>query len=458
MSKKIEFCILAAGKGSRLKLGLSKALLDVRGKKSLDYTMSEIKKFMTKTACSCETSFVLAYQKKEVESYLLKHYPKVLSVEQKEINGTAGAVRSFLEEKKPSGDYVIVSCVDTPNLKAEIFETLLTHLEKGLDAVVASFKTPDPFGLGRIERREDGFRIVEEKEASKKQKEIKEVNSGVYIFKTSYLKEQIEKIDNKNASGEFYLTDLFLPGNKTEAICFDEANTFIGVNTLKDLNEVCRVMNKKKIDECLENGVRIMDPARTYIEDDVYIEAGVTIYPDVYLLGDTRVQSGCVIEPNVWLKDVHLENGVQVKGFSHLERALVKARASIGPFARLRPGTEIGEEAKIGNFVEIKKSVLEKGVKASHLTYIGDAQIGENTNIGCGVITVNYDGANKHKTKIGKNSFVGSDCQLVAPVSLGDETFVACGSTITSDLESGDFAIARQKQVTKKGLAKRFLK
>ena len=207
-----------------------------------------------------------------------------------------------------------------------------------------------------------------------------------------------------------------------------------------------------------ENGVRFIDLSHTYVDLDVKIKAGTCIYPNVFLEGNTEIGADCIIEAGSIIRNSILHNDVSIKAYSHLEDAIVRANASIGPYGRLRPGADIGEESKIGNFVEIKKSKLNKGVKVSHLSYVGDAEIGDQSNIGCGFVTCNYDGKDKHKTKIGKNCFIGSDSQTVAPVEIGDNCFVASGSTINQSMDDGSFAISRSKQVTKSGLAKKFLK
>jgi bifunctional UDP-N-acetylglucosamine pyrophosphorylase / glucosamine-1-phosphate N-acetyltransferase len=206
------------------------------------------------------------------------------------------------------------------------------------------------------------------------------------------------------------------------------------------------------------DGVRFLSPDSCYIEDDVQIEVGTTIYPGVTILGKSRIGKNVLIESNCFIKDSAVSDNAEILAGSYLEEALVHVEATIGPMARLRPGADIGPEAKIGNFVEVKKSKLGKGAKVSHLSYIGDADIGENSNIGCGFITCNYDGANKHKTKIGSNTFIGSDCQAIAPIEIGNDAFVAAGSTISKNVPDGAFAIGRSQQVTKEGAAKRFLK
>ena len=227
---------------------------------------------------------------------------------------------------------------------------------------------------------------------------------------------------------------------------------------MEQLAEVSKVLRARHLQKLMVSGVRFLAPETTYIENTVEIGVGSVVYPNVTILGNTKIAEGVVLESGTFIKDSIVEAEAKILANSYLEEAKVGPKADIGPMARLRPGTEIGTKAKIGNFVEIKKSKLAAGAKVSHLSYVGDAEIGENSNIGCGFITCNYDGANKHKTKIGSNTFVGSDVQMIAPIEIGDNAFVAAGSTITKSVPSEGFAIARSQQTTKEGMAKKFLK
>jgi bifunctional UDP-N-acetylglucosamine pyrophosphorylase/glucosamine-1-phosphate N-acetyltransferase len=227
---------------------------------------------------------------------------------------------------------------------------------------------------------------------------------------------------------------------------------------MEQLAECTSLLRARKIKQLMLDGVEFLNPQTVHIDDDVTIGIGSVIYPNVTLLGKTKIGERVVVESGAFIKNSQIQNDSEILAHSYLEEALVHEDVTIGPMARLRPGADIGSQSKIGNFVEVKKSKLERGVKVSHLSYVGDAEIGENSNIGCGFISCNYDGVNKHKTKIGKNTFIGSDCQMVAPISVGDDAFVAAGSTITKDVPSGAFAISRAQQMTKEGAAKRFLK
>ncbi|MDA9189766.1 bifunctional UDP-N-acetylglucosamine diphosphorylase/glucosamine-1-phosphate N-acetyltransferase GlmU, partial [bacterium] len=459
MSKSVNICLLAAGKGTRLKLNLSKALLPIRGKKSIDYLFDAYQEFFLKSGLKGSIGVVLSYQKEKVEDHLNANHKNssYFTIEQKVVNGTGGAVRDYLQAPESDADYTIVTCVDTPLLDSTFLVDLMEKLDEKQDVVVTSFRTSKPNGYGRIIKEGKNHSIVEHKDASAEQLKISEVNAGVYIFKTSFLKSKIESLTNKNKSGEYYLTDLVAMSNSSKVLCYEDAQIFFGINNIEQLSKVESIMNYKKCLELMNDGVIIKDPKRTWIEDGVKIAAGTQIFPDVYIHGNCQIAGNVVIESNCIIKNSKIEESSNIFAFSYLEDSIVGKKSNIGPYARLRPGTIIEKNVKVGNFVEIKKSTLKEGVKASHLSYIGDAEVGENTNIGCGVITVNYDGVNKHKTKIGKNCFIGSDTQLVAPVEIGEECFVACGSTITKDLKNGDLGIARSRQINKEGMAARFL-
>ena len=330
--------------------------------------------------------------------------------------------------------------------------------KENFDGVAASFVENNPTGYGRIVKTQKGFHIVEEKDATDEIRKITEVNSGLYLLKTSYLVEHLKAIDSKNKSGEFYLTDVFKDGFNVKAHCFPEGEIFLGVNTLQQLEMVEKALRKRKQKSFRENGVRFIDISHSYIDSDVEIGEGTVIYPNTFITGKTKIGKNVVIEMGAQITDSIIDDGARVLAYSILEQAHLRNNAAAGPFARLRPGADIGPEAKIGNFVEIKKSVLDRGVKVSHLSYVGDAFIGEETNIGCGFITCNYDGANKHVTKIGKNCFIGSDSQTVAPVEIGDDCFVASATTVNKSMPDGSFAISRGQQTTKEGMAKKFIK
>ena len=461
MNFSIGAVILAAGEGKRLKLDAPKPLAPCLDKKLVDFPIRELKKFYSQNNLSGNITAVIGHERDLVKSYIEKNNSDVMFAIQEKQLGTADALRAYFHSSTATlnYDFTLVICADTPVVSAaELTEMLSLLKSENLDAVAASFVENNPKGYGRIVRGSKGFHIVEEKDANDEIRKITEVNSGLYIMKTKYVHEHLKAVDSNNKSGEFYLTDVFKDGLNVKAHCFPDGDVFLGVNTLEQLERVEYALRNRIKGQLRAQGVRFIDSAHTYIDSEVEIGEGSVIYPNTYITGKTKIGKNVVVEMGVQITHSILEDNTKVLAHSILEGAVVKTKASVGPFARLRPGADIGPEAKIGNFVEIKKSVLDKGVKVSHLSYVGDAFIGEETNIGCGFITCNYDGVHKHVTKIGKNCFIGSDSQTVAPVEIGDDCFVASSSTITKNMPNGAFAISRTQQTTKEGMAHRFIK
>jgi bifunctional UDP-N-acetylglucosamine pyrophosphorylase/glucosamine-1-phosphate N-acetyltransferase len=461
MNLTIGAVILAAGEGKRLKLDAPKPLAPCLDKKLVDFPIRELQKFFSRNKLEGFKTAVVGHQKELVQTYIAGRYPDVKYAVQVKQLGTADALRAYFDSSTDTHklDYTLVICADTPVVsEAELTKMLELLQSEKCDAVAATFKEENPKGYGRIIRGSKGFHIVEEKDATDEQRKITEVNSGLYLLKTEYVLEHLKDVDSNNKSGEFYLTDIFKDDLNVKALCFPQGNVFLGVNNLEQLEMVETILRSQKIADLREAGVRFIDSTHTYIDDEVEIGAGTVIYPNTYISGKTKIGKNAVIEMGAQIKDSVVADNAKVLAYSILEGAKLGEKAHAGPFARLRPGADIGPEAKIGNFVEIKKSVLDRGVKVSHLSYVGDAFIGEETNIGCGFITCNYDGVNKHVTRIGKNSFIGSDSQTVAPVEIGDDCFVASSSTITKSMPNGAFAISRGQQTTKEGMAKKFLK
>ncbi len=459
---KIGVAVLAAGLGKRIGKKVAKPLVPLMGLKLVDYPLSAALAFSKEQELDSEFGIVVGHQKEDVQDYIEKRgYIKMSFPVQKEQLGTADALKSYYEgcSWAKDTDYTMVLCADTPLLSKDELGQLWKRLKNNnWDAVAATFNVDNPFGYGRIIRAERGFSIVEEKDATDEQRKINEVNSGLYIAKTSYVLEQLAKIDSNNEAGEFYLTDIFKSDLNVGVECFENAQAFLGVNNPIQLEESLKVLKSKINHFHQAQGVHILDSENTYIEASVSIGKGTTIYPGCYLHGTTQVGSECMIEPGSIIKDSQIADETIIKAYSYLEEAIVAKKCAIGPYARLRPGADIGESTKIGNFVEIKKAKLGAKVGVSHLSYVGDAEIGENVNIGCGFITCNYDGAQKHLTKIGKNSFIGSDTQMIAPVTIGESAFVASGSTINADVPDEGFAISRGRQVTKEKMAAKFLR
>jgi bifunctional UDP-N-acetylglucosamine pyrophosphorylase/glucosamine-1-phosphate N-acetyltransferase len=453
--------ILAAGEGKRLKLDAPKPLAPCLDKKLVDFPIREVKNFFSTNKLNGKLTAVVGHKRELVQTYIEKNYKDVFFAIQEKQLGTADALRSYFasSEETKKCDFTLVICADTPVVSENELSQMFNELrEKNLDGIAATFIENNPTGYGRIVRGAKGFHIVEEKDASTDQRKITEVNSGLYILKTSYVLEHLQKIDSNNKSGEFYLTDVFKDGFNVGVQLFENKNTFLGVNDLSQLEQVEFALREKIIRLHRSNGVRFIDSKNVYIDTEVEIGLGTVIYPGAYLTGKSVIGKNVVIENGSIIKNSIVEDNVQVYAYSSIEDSQMKEGSSAGPYARLRPGTVLGEKSKIGNFVELKKAVLEKGVKVSHLSYVGDAFIGEESNIGCGFITCNYDGVHKHVTKIGKNCFIGSDSQTVAPVEIGDNCFVASSSTITKHMPAGSFGISRGQQVTKEGMAHRFIK
>jgi len=460
MTDTIGMAILAAGEGKRLGKPIPKPLVEILGKSLVDYVFESANSFAQNNFNDVKTGMVVGHQKELVVEHF-KSFAIDFPVQEKQL-GTADALRSYFSGCPWAKDrnYTLVICGDTPLITENELELLWqTMKEHSLDGVAASFLTDNPFGYGRIiSEKGPGFKIVEERDATENERLVNNVNSGLYLLKTSYLLEKLALISNDNKSGEFYLTDVFSEQENVGYCTFKDSVPFMGVNNLVQLNSARLFMQYRINMKHLQNGVHLLDEGSTWIDADVTIASGSTIYPQVHLRGKTSIGEGCVIDTGSILTNSHLGKSVSIKPYSILEGADVKNDCAVGPYARLRPGAFIGESSKIGNFVEIKKAELKKGVSVSHLSYIGDAEINDNVNIGCGFITCNYDGESKSKTIIGKNSFIGSDTQMIAPVEVGENCYIASGSTISKNLQDGDFAIARGRQENKKGMAKRFLK
>lgn len=464
MGNSIGLVILAAGKGTRMKIDTPKALAKTAGKPLLDYVVEAALNFAAASSLKAEIGLVVGHRKELIEEWLQKHPSReyLKTAWQKEQKGTADALKACFNDLPHfwDFDYTLVACADTPMIQASEFQALFTELTSHPDlvGVAATFEAHNPKGYGRIVHGNNGFHIVEEKDANDKERNITEVNSGFYILKTKHVKEVLGSIGNNNKSGEFYLTDLFQDNFAVKPVKFPSEIPFLGINTMEQLAEVTKLLRNRKVKQLMLDGIEFLNPDAVHIDHDVQIGVGSVIYPNVTLLGKTVIGEKVVIESGSLIKNSTVHNHCEILANSYLEEALVHEKVTIGPMARLRPGADIGQESKIGNFVEVKKAKLARGVKVSHLSYVGDAEIGENTNIGCGFITCNYDGVNKHKTKIGSNSFIGSDCQMIAPIEIGNDAFVAAGSTITKSVPDGGFAISRSQQVTKEGAARRFLK
>ncbi|MGB9081672.1 MAG: bifunctional UDP-N-acetylglucosamine diphosphorylase/glucosamine-1-phosphate N-acetyltransferase GlmU, partial [Desulfuromonadaceae bacterium] len=377
---------------------------------------------------------------------------------QEEQLGTGHAVACALDALTGFRGTVLILCGDTPLLRGETLKNMLAyHRDNRAAVTVLTAVMDDPYGYGRVVRDASGrvTRIVEQKDADPEEQEIREINSGIYCMDSDFLFGNIRGIGNDNAQGEYYLTDLLAIAVRKELTCLAlptaDADEIMGVNDRVQLAEAGRILRSRINRDHMLNGVTIIAPEHTYIDQGVTIGADTTIHPGCRIGGGTVIGSGCEIDGNVSITGCRIGDDCHIKAASVLEDSELGEDVAIGPMAHLRPGTVLGHKVKIGNFVETKKIVMGEGSKASHLTYLGDAEIGRNVNIGCGTITCNYDGVNKHRTVIGDDVFIGSDVQLVAPVSVGRNSLVAAGTTVTVDVPPDSLAISRTPQVNKDG-------
>lgn len=445
--------ILAAGKGTRMKSKLHKVLHPVCGKPMIQHVIDNIK-----ASGVTEIVTVVGYGAEEVKRVLQSETAFSMQTEQL---GTAHAVRMAEDILKDKTGTTIVICGDTPLISVETLEQFIHHHETtGAKATILTAKTNHPFGYGRIVRNEHGSveRIVEEKDANIEEKLINEISSGTFCFDNTLLFELLHEVDNDNAQGEYYLPDviklLVARGELVEAYVTEDFDETLGINDRYNLAIAEKIMKLRINREHLLNGVTIVDPENTYIGADVQIGADTIIEPGVMLKGKTIIGENVFIGAHSIITDSEIKQGASIKQ-SVITESFVDEETTVGPYAQLRPGSDLGKQVKIGNFVEVKKARLDDEAKVSHLSYIGDAEIGARTNVGCGSITVNYDGKNKFKTVVGKDAFIGCNSNLVAPVEIGDYSFVAAGSTITDSVPESSLALGRARQTTKEGYYKK---
>lgn len=445
-TSRLSAIILAAGKGTRMKTPLPKVLHPVAGRPMIERVIRG-----AQAGGVTEVRVVVGHGQNLVRQVV--EPLGVFCFEQKEQLGTANAVKSA-DIDSMDGDVVIMNG-DHPLIEGEDIKSFVrTFRDERLDVAVVTAEVKNPGQLGRIIRQKGELKaIVEAKDASGETLKIREINTGIYIVRSTILDEYLPQIKNHNAKGEYYLTDLIalcLEGRKRVQAIKSSPRVAWGVNTQAELARATRYVYKKKIDKLMEEGVVVINPNATYVEESVEIGSGSVVYPNSFLRGKTRVGVFSVIEPNVLISDSQVGDSVQIRAGSYLEQCTVGHRCVLGPYARIRPESEIAEEAQIGNFVELKKVKFGKKSKAAHLTYLGDAEIGQEVNIGCGTITCNYAAdKKKYKTKIGDRVFVGSDTQFVAPIEVGDDAVIGSGSTITKDVPAKALAVARGKQVVK---------
>lgn len=437
--------VLAAGLGKRMNSSLPKLLHMLHGATMLQHVLNTLEELKPQ-----KIVVVVGEHVKKIKEFLQDD--SISFAQQKEAKGTGDALSKALPSLRGFNGTVIVVNGDTPLITPETLKKFLAlHDKKGDEISILSFTSQDPGSYGRVIRDEKGnvFSIVENRDATPYQKKIREVNSGVYAIKPKTL-HLLKKVKMNESKGEYYLTDMIHiarnEGIKVEAFCIGSEDEFIGINTREELEKARQLMKDRIIRRWLDKGVSFVDTDTVFLSSQIDIGKGTIIYPNVHLEGNTKIGKGCKIYPNVRILNSIIGDGAIIKDSTLIEGSIVKTKASIGPFAHIRPGSDIGEEVRIGNFVEVKKSVIGSGTKALHLTYIGDAKIGKDVNIGAGTITCNYDGYRKHVTTIEDNVFIGSDSQLIAPVKIGKGAYVGAGSTITKDIPSKALALSRVKQ------------
>jgi bifunctional UDP-N-acetylglucosamine pyrophosphorylase/glucosamine-1-phosphate N-acetyltransferase len=447
----LHVVILAAGQGTRMKSSLPKVLHRISGLALIDYVLRA-----ADAVAPASTTVVVGHRADVVREHLRKR-PLLEFALQEPQRGTAHALQTAEPVLAGRTGTVVLLSGDVPLLSPNTLRRLVdTHRGGNAAATVVTASVDRPYGYGRIVRTDGRIaRIVEERDASPAERQIKEINSGIYAFDLAPLFESLRGIASQNAQGEFYLTDLIAiyrrRGLPVETLLVENSQEIRGINSRTELAEVSGLLRQKKNEELMGAGVTLVDPATTYIDPDVEIGADTVIHPGVVLEGQTRIGAACEVRGNVRITDSTLGDRVTIDNFCVLVGARAADGAAIGPFAHLRPETVVGEKAKVGNFVELKKTTLGPGSKASHLSYLGDATIGADVNVGAGTITCNYDGMRKYPTVIEDEAFIGSDSQLIAPVTVGKGAYVAAGSSITGDVPPGALAIGRGQQANKEG-------
>ncbi|HEX7705045.1 MAG TPA: bifunctional UDP-N-acetylglucosamine diphosphorylase/glucosamine-1-phosphate N-acetyltransferase GlmU [Thermoanaerobaculia bacterium] len=457
MNEQLEVIILAAGLGTRMKSSTIKILHPACGRPIVEYVLD-----LASGLSPHPPVMVIGHQREAVQQRVGERARYAI---QEQPLGTGHAVlqaAAQLGREGLAGRQVLILSGDVPLTRASTLEKLLDlHRAAGNSLTLMTMRLHDPAMYGRIVRDESGavLRIVEAKDASPDERQIDEVNAGVYLFQGDHLLDHLEGLSNSNAQGEYYLTDLVATlrdsGQGVGALLVDDPIEALGVNSRAELAQVEAEIQRRVVDALMTAGVTFRNPSTVVIDSSVTIGADSVVYPFVTIEGSTRIGSGCVIEPGTHLVNVTVGDDVHIKSGTVAEDAVIESGASVGPYAHLRPGTHLGRNVKVGNFVETKKAVFGEGAKASHLSYIGDAEVGAGANIGAGTITCNYDGVRKHKTMIGEGAFIGSDSQLVAPVTVGRGAYVGAGSTITKNVPDEALALSRTPQKNIEGWARR---
>lgn len=444
---KIYAVVLAAGQGTRMKSKLYKVLHPVCGKPMVEHVVDHIRDLDVTKIVS-----IVGHGAEKVKEQLGDKSEYVLQEEQL---GTAHAVQQAETLLGDLEGTTIVICGDTPLIRPETMKALLEHhQQQAAKATILTAVAENPTGYGRILRNEEGHveQIVEQKDATVEQQKVTEINTGTYCFDNKALFETLKLVKNDNAQGEYYLPDVIeilkQQGEIVSAYISDDFSENLGVNDRVALSQAEEIMRARINEAHMRNGVTIINPANTYIGADVTIGSDTIVYPGTLLEGQTVIGEDCYIGPNSHIVDSQIGHRTKIDA-SVVEESMIGEDVTVGPYAHIRPASNVLNRAKVGNFVELKKTTLGEGSKASHLTYLGDAEIGADVNIGCGTITVNYDGVNKFKTIIGDRSFIGCNANLVAPVTIHSDTYVAAGTTVTKEVPPFALAIGRSRQENK---------
>src|SRR5215203_3071623 len=451
----LHVVVLAAGKGTRMKSDLPKVLHRISGQALLDYVV-----LAAGELSPASLTIIVGHKAELIQARFSGQQSLRLAVQEPQL-GTAHAVMQAEPLLAAASGTMLLLSGDVPLLSTATLHGLLqVHLAERAAATVLTALLERPYGYGRIIRSQGQVaRIVEERDASPAERAIREINAGVYAFDLEPLFPALRSIASQNAQGEYYLTDLVTIYRRRKLAVAShtvaDAAEIRGSNSRTELAEVGALVRQKKNEELMAAGVTLVDPATAYIEPDVLVGPDTVIHPNVYLEGTTRVGAACEIHAGVRIVNSTIGDRVTLLNYSVITDSTVESDARLGPFAHLRPGSAVGEAAHVGNFVELKKTTLGARSKASHLTYLGDATIGEGVNIGAGTITCNYDGVHKHPTIIEDGAFIGSDSQLVAPVRVGKGAYVAAGSSIVEDVPAGSLGIARSRQANVEGWVQR---
>lgn len=439
--------ILAAGEGKRMKSKTAKPLQTACGRTLIDWVIGA-----ARNAGADENIVVIGHKAEDIRAYL---GDSVTYAYQHEQLGTGHAVMQGMKPLAGKCGTVMVVCGDTPLVTEETLKAAYSeHVKDGRAATVITAVCPDPFGYGRIVR-ENGkvAKIVEQKDATEEEKQITEINSGMYMFDIRKLSDALSKLTNDNAQGEYYLTDVLeILTSEGENVCAFETDfeETLGVNDRIQLAEADRLLNKRNVEALMREGVSVLNPETVRVSAGVSVGCDTVIYPNTVIEGETEIGEDCIIGPNTRISGCKIGSGTEIQSSVALD-SKIGSGTTVGPFAYIRPNSSIGDNIKVGDFVEVKNASIGNNTKIAHLTYVGDADVGERVNFGCGTVVVNYDGVKKHRTTIEDDCFIGCNTNLVSPVTVRKGAYTAAGSTITDEVPENSLAIARSRQVVKTG-------